>query len=276
MAQKSPIAFHSKIYSSFILMYGNMLEQSITVPCNLDSSTPFRIAIGLWFVIGIIFPNAYKGLAITGVTAPLPGQYAEYFENLSAFQSTCDPFYTSCAENWDNDEELDSSKDYKLLSYPLHYARYVDDRSFSPDPMDYTLRNVIMGFSKYTYLRYVRYETRLKFWTRENNVLKSISKFSSKRAMDIRRRAQQFKRVEEATGMWDFRLFHLPWGYAETRTQPGYWQISPPTFTGDQESPTFHRYHFIGTTTHRFYNIGKTCDRMGNKIVRTTHRTKIA
>ncbi|CAL8136920.1 unnamed protein product [Orchesella dallaii] len=57
-------------FNAYFFAYSSMIEYCYYVPDYLFRMHSVRIVLGLWLLISCIFTNAYKGLAITGVTAP--------------------------------------------------------------------------------------------------------------------------------------------------------------------------------------------------------------
>ncbi|CAL8146268.1 unnamed protein product [Orchesella dallaii] len=57
-------------FNAYFFAYSSMIEYGYYVPDYLFRMDSMRIVLGLWLLISCIFTNAYKGLAITGVTAP--------------------------------------------------------------------------------------------------------------------------------------------------------------------------------------------------------------
>ncbi|CAL8147099.1 unnamed protein product [Orchesella dallaii] len=57
-------------FNAYFFAYSSMLEYCYYIPNYLFRMDSVRIVLGLWLLISCIFTNAYKGLAITGVTAP--------------------------------------------------------------------------------------------------------------------------------------------------------------------------------------------------------------
>jgi len=48
----------------------------------------YRVVYGFWIIILVIFVNAYKGIAITEISSPLPGKRVDSFEDLVYFQKS--------------------------------------------------------------------------------------------------------------------------------------------------------------------------------------------
>ncbi|CAL8146283.1 unnamed protein product [Orchesella dallaii] len=57
-------------FNAYFFAYSSMIEYCYYVPDYLFRMHSVRIVLGLWLLISCIFTNGYKGLAITGVTAP--------------------------------------------------------------------------------------------------------------------------------------------------------------------------------------------------------------
>lgn len=56
-----------------------------------------------WNLLTLLIPNAYKGLAITGLVAPLPGYTPDYCRNLSSRRYSCyfmDPLCHNVSKRW--------------------------------------------------------------------------------------------------------------------------------------------------------------------------------
>ncbi|CAL8134400.1 unnamed protein product [Orchesella dallaii] len=57
-------------FNTYFFAYSSILEHSFHMPNYLYKIESIRIVFGLWLLVSVIFTNAYKGIAITGVTAP--------------------------------------------------------------------------------------------------------------------------------------------------------------------------------------------------------------
>ncbi|CAL8146991.1 unnamed protein product [Orchesella dallaii] len=62
--------FNKPDFNAYFFAYSSFLEHSYHIPDYLFDFLSTRITLGLWLLISVIFTNAYKGIAITGVTAP--------------------------------------------------------------------------------------------------------------------------------------------------------------------------------------------------------------
>jgi len=100
-------------------VFGTLLEQSFSVPEKLEKSLAFRISIGTWIVLNIIITNAYKGIAITEITSPLPGKSPDLFTDLAIYFFKCEPRNFSCKEEHGKSRlKSGHPEDFTILSHP--------------------------------------------------------------------------------------------------------------------------------------------------------------
>ncbi|CAL8147102.1 unnamed protein product [Orchesella dallaii] len=86
-------------FNSYFFAYSSMLEYCYYVPDYLFRMDSVRIVLGLWLLISCIFTNAYKGLAITGVTAPAEKSSVKTFAELVDDNITYDVYFNSSDPN---------------------------------------------------------------------------------------------------------------------------------------------------------------------------------
>lgn len=67
----------------YLVMLASIWEQAVPLPKFLRDKFATRIVSGLWFLAIVIICNSFKGLAITGITSPLPETGVDYFNNLT-------------------------------------------------------------------------------------------------------------------------------------------------------------------------------------------------
>ncbi len=58
-------------FNAFFYFYSTILEYAYSVPDYIFNIRTLETVIGLWLVMSVILTNAYKGIAITGITAPM-------------------------------------------------------------------------------------------------------------------------------------------------------------------------------------------------------------
>lgn len=59
-------------FNAFFFAYSTLVEYAYGLPDYVFGIKTMRVMIGIWYLISVIFTNAYKGIAITGVAAPAP------------------------------------------------------------------------------------------------------------------------------------------------------------------------------------------------------------
>lgn len=74
-----------------LLLISNMVEHSFEISNLIWNDTGFRIVFVIWSLMTVVITNGYKGLAITGVVAPIPGESSKYFRNLTSREYQCIP-----------------------------------------------------------------------------------------------------------------------------------------------------------------------------------------
>ncbi|CAL8134408.1 unnamed protein product [Orchesella dallaii] len=109
-------------FNSYFFVYSSMLEHSCHMPDYLYEIETIRIVFGLWLLVSVIFTNAYKGIAITGVTAPPHKSSIQTFSEViddNANESNTEPvnfrimlkIKVDHAHYWEDDRILDDFKE---------------------------------------------------------------------------------------------------------------------------------------------------------------------
>lgn len=68
---------------SHLFLISTMFERPTTVLRKLEVKTEFRVLTGIWVLVSIILTNAYLGLSITSISAPLESKSVTRFEQLA-------------------------------------------------------------------------------------------------------------------------------------------------------------------------------------------------
>ncbi|CAL8147078.1 unnamed protein product [Orchesella dallaii] len=103
--------FNKPDFNAYFFAYSSFLEHSYHIPDYLFDFLSTRITLGLWLLISVIFTNAYKGIAITGVTAPPEKSSLNTFAEL--------------VEDYDQVRNKEAEHRFRIFS-PLKF-RYLDD-----------------------------------------------------------------------------------------------------------------------------------------------------
>ncbi|OXA61990.1 hypothetical protein Fcan01_00941 [Folsomia candida] len=104
-------------FSSFLCVLSGILDDGgINVPPPVWNSVVFRTVFGLWFLISPIFTNAYVGVAVSDLSAPLPLRSIDTFQDL--LHLPCKPI-SSCL------------KELGLSFLDFGYGRYLQIRNYS-------------------------------------------------------------------------------------------------------------------------------------------------
>lgn len=69
-------------FNAFIYAYSTMVEYAYGVPDYVFKVHTLKLLIGSWLLLSVIFTNAYKGIAITGVTSPHAKSSLRWFYDL--------------------------------------------------------------------------------------------------------------------------------------------------------------------------------------------------
>ncbi|CAL8147201.1 unnamed protein product [Orchesella dallaii] len=104
--------FNKPDFNAYFFAYSSFLEHSYHIPDYLFDFVSTRITLGLWLLISVIFTNAYKGIAITGVTAPPE-------------KSSVNTFSELVNDLADNGEKDDAKHGFQIFSPML--LMYLDD-----------------------------------------------------------------------------------------------------------------------------------------------------
>lgn len=89
--------------ASYYMIMASLLEQSVNDHPLFRRSSKLMWVICGWNLLTLLIPNAYKGLAITGLVAPLPGYTPDYCRNLSSRRYSCyfmDPLCHNVSKRW--------------------------------------------------------------------------------------------------------------------------------------------------------------------------------
>ncbi len=74
-------------FSPYFFVYSTMLEYAYGVFSYIFELPTMQILIGMWLLLSCIFTNAYKGIAITGVTAPKSKSSINSFFDIYPYQT---------------------------------------------------------------------------------------------------------------------------------------------------------------------------------------------
>ncbi|CAL8134416.1 unnamed protein product [Orchesella dallaii] len=127
-------------FNSYFFVYSSMLEHSCHMPDYLYEIETIRIVFGLWLLVSVIFTNAYKGIAITGVTAPPHKSSIQTFSEViddNANETNTEPvdfrimlkIKMDHAHYWEEDRILEDFNDTDSESV-IVLNRYVDSFKF--------------------------------------------------------------------------------------------------------------------------------------------------
>ncbi|CAL8147096.1 unnamed protein product [Orchesella dallaii] len=131
-------------FNSYFFAYSSMLEHCYYVPDYLFEMEWVRIVLGLWLLISCIFTNAYKGIAITGVTAPAEKASVKTFTEL-------------VDDNITTESEIDMNSDdpYKPLRFRILTPFTVENlESWKRGEWDLSLKDTFSYVENATYLNY--------------------------------------------------------------------------------------------------------------------------
>jgi len=87
------ILFHIKkiAENGLLLLYSYLLEHGYHICKKLEGQRAFNIFLTIFLLMGIVLSNGYKGIVITGVTAPLQETRISTFEEVVALNYTILP-----------------------------------------------------------------------------------------------------------------------------------------------------------------------------------------
>lgn len=103
-------------FNAFIYAYSTILEYPFGVPEYVFKVNTLKLLIGLWLLLSVIFTNAYKGIAITGVTSPHAKSSLRWFYDLLNYDIGSDETMLESANNKPVDYLIYSSISNEMLN----------------------------------------------------------------------------------------------------------------------------------------------------------------
>lgn len=111
-------------FSPYFFVLSTIVDDAYPVSRNISRHFQFRIVCGVWLLGTVVLTNGYLGLAITGLTSPIPFQSVETFQNLTE-GTNCNP-YTSCdrfrwRDLYNSRKPFDPSKGFRYVKICTYF-----------------------------------------------------------------------------------------------------------------------------------------------------------
>jgi hypothetical protein len=131
-------------FSPYLMMFSSIMEHSFHIPLTIWNRPAFKLTIGIWLLLSIIFTNSYKSLMIQGLTAPRGLKSVSKFNHLVIKESNkkmprnitkrIDPlrpvFYSDCPYSASAKLQWETSWKYQFKIYSTNVSIYGDQNVY--------------------------------------------------------------------------------------------------------------------------------------------------